>query len=657
MKKNMGIAVAVVLGLLTYGSSAMAQEQLQEYDLGTVNVTAVGYTKSNLKTPADVEVYTGKELQKTGASDVAQALKYKTGNYYSNMGPDGQSWITGSSQVNLRGVDGGTLVLLNGVPMSFNNVSHLDMMNMDNIERVEVVKNGGAVLYGSEAFGGVINVITKKKVENGIHVGIGNQGQRNYSLSFGADKLGIIMSRKYYGSTGNVTEALGTKTISGTKVPYYIGFGKSRKDSINVNYQFNDNLGMSYLYNKKEYSIKYNDKSENELQHFDYDDQEHAINIHYEDDNGWDATGYYNLRKIENNDYYLVRPSNLEWEESTHNQYGINGKKVWKNKKDTIVLGLSGKRETYENDNQKFKTFGNSSSELKDKAHYGTYGLNEYSLLGSYERAFDDSWSGIISFREDLVRSNAGDYNEFLPQFQLNKLLNNESSLYVNVGKSFRMPTFRNLYYSSSVVTPNPDLKPEKGWNYELGYKYNSGKDKAKIALFRIDLSDQIVGLKDNATGKIYQTNAAGYKNQGLEASFTHEINNKLSYNVGAMWVNPQRRYKDGQAWQRTLGRYQLNGGVQYDNKDFDAAINLSYWGNRVKNSVSSETVKAIEIDGNLLSSSLHLGYKVNKVMYCSFDVDNLFNRKDIANVVETSNNNLYYTMGRTFMLSVDYKF
>lgn len=53
--------------------------------------------------------------------------------------------------------------MINGVPASFNNVSHLDMMNLDTVEKVEVVKGGGAVLYGSEAYGGVINVITKSE--------------------------------------------------------------------------------------------------------------------------------------------------------------------------------------------------------------------------------------------------------------------------------------------------------------------------------------------------------------------------------------------------------------------------------------------------------------------------------------------------------------
>ena len=63
------------------------------------------------------------------------------------------------------------------------------------------------------------------------------------------------------------------------------------------------------------------------------------------------------------------------------------------------------------------------------------------------------------------------------------------------------------------------------------------------------------------------------------------------------------------------------------------------------------------EISSPLLVSNLHLGYNVAKNVTATFDVDNLFNRKDIANVGGTSNNNLYYTMGRTFRVGVNYNF
>lgn len=63
-----------------------AEESLSEFLLEGINITALGYEKSNLATPADTVVYTGEQLKETGASDVANALKYKGGVYFIQYG-------------------------------------------------------------------------------------------------------------------------------------------------------------------------------------------------------------------------------------------------------------------------------------------------------------------------------------------------------------------------------------------------------------------------------------------------------------------------------------------------------------------------------------------------------------------------------------------
>lgn len=247
----------VILGTSFLTGSAYAEENLSEFVLDGINVTALGYEKSNLDTPVDTVVYTGEQLKETGAGDVANALKYKGGVYFTNMGPHDQNWITGSSQINLRGIDGGTLVLINGVSASFNNVNHLDMLNLDEVERVEIVKGGGAVLYGSEALGGVVNIITKDQMKNSLRVAAGNKGQRDYAATIGMGKASLALGRNEFGSTGNMTERLGTRKINGTDVPYYIGFGDSKKDHLAFNYKFDDRFKFSYMFNKKKYTTNY----------------------------------------------------------------------------------------------------------------------------------------------------------------------------------------------------------------------------------------------------------------------------------------------------------------------------------------------------------------------------------------------------------------
>ena len=249
-----------------------------------------------------------------------------------------------------------------------------------------------------------------------------------------------------------------------------------------------------------------------------YDDTENYTQLAYKDENGWDSKLYYNSRKIENPDYFTVNPSNLEWEKSTHKQYGIINQKKWTSSIATSLLGFSLKRETYENDNQKFATYGNSSSALKAEANFGEYSLNEYSLFGSYDRKLSSLTNAIFSFREDAFKSDAGDYNAFLPQFQILTKLNGVSSLYASVGKSFRMPTFRNLYYSSAIVKPNPDLKPE-----------HDASDPTKIIGGNVTVKsatkDSAITLRTDSSG-IDMTN-----DESLRSIFTN-MAQKLTYSA-----------------------------------------------------------------------------------------------------------------------------
>lgn len=629
-----------------FTSSAHAEDILS-FQLSPVNVTALGYEKSNLETPADTIVYTADDLKNTGAADVANALKYKAGIQFTQMGPHDQSWITGNSSVNMRGIKGGTLVLINGVPASFNGVSHLDMINLDIVEKIEVVKGGGAVLYGSEAYGGVINIITKDEYENRIHISAGNKGHKDYSASIGIGKLGMYFGIQEHGATGIMTDVMGQKTFEGEKIPYYVSFGDSKKYHMGFNYKFNDNWNVNYNFNKKKYTMDYIDCDNNTLQHFMYDDREHFTQIKFDDKNGLKALAHYNERNIKNPDYWTGHENVVEWERSKHRNYGLNISKTWDNDEDKILLGFNTKRELYVDENQKFSSFGNSSSGLKPYSRFGTYALNEYSLYGQYDRKLSDVTNIIFSAREDLVKADNGSYDAFLPQVQIITKLNDENSVYANVGRSFKMPTFRQLYYSSGVLLDNPDLKPEYGWNYETGYKHDDGKEQFKFSLFHIDLKDQITTRKVKVNGSTMTQpyNAAKYRNTGIELSYSKKIDDNFSWTVGGIYSNPQNKDKGNTSWKDVLGKYQVMTSLDYKNEKTTANLNLSYMGGRINNS------KQVDVSP-LLISNLHIAHEIFDNAIVTFDVNNIFNRRDLSDP-----DSLYYTQGRSFIVGMNYNF
>ncbi len=176
-----GIALSMLVG----GTPAFAEE-VATYELNPVLVTAQRSVTKDMETPAAIEVLHADDLQKTGATSVQEALKFSTGIITHGQGPRNISQGTMTSKAVIRGVEKGTLVLVDGVPINQGGRYNLEDIPVESIDRVEVVRGGGAVLYGSEANGGVINIITKGKRANTVKAGFGNYGIQNYAASFQA---------------------------------------------------------------------------------------------------------------------------------------------------------------------------------------------------------------------------------------------------------------------------------------------------------------------------------------------------------------------------------------------------------------------------------------------------------------------------------------
>ena len=644
MKKTLLLLSALApVTLLAQGTSA---DSISTHQLDAVLVYSTRTPVPLKRVPGKIEVIRPEAIEAAGLRDLTDVLKNKSSvdviqypGFLSNVGIRG--FIPDFSRSRY------VAVLINGIPSGTSNLSTL---TLGGIEQIEVLKGPFSSIYGTNAMGGVINVITKAQYKNSVRVAAGDRGQRDYAATIDLGKVGLAVSRSYYGKTGNLTDVLGDLKINGVETPYMVGFGKSRKDHVNLTYKINDAMRLSYIYSGKNHSIHYNDAAGQLLKYFNYDDDEHFANFSYQDQKGWSGSAYYNYRSISNPDYFTANPSVVEWEKSHHRHYGAEVKKVWKDDVSTTLVGLSAKRQTYVNENQKYRKYRESDSTLRPYAKFGGYGMNEYSLIASYDRDLSPVTAAILSTRADWVKSSAGDYSAFLPQLQVTTRLSRDSAVYASVGKFFRMPNFRNLYYASAVMVPNPNLSPESGWNYEAGYKYDNKGRRFTATVFHTSVSDQIVGIK-GADGKSYQTNAASYRNTGVEISYAQDVDAHFSFNTGVTYGNPERKYKAGQDWVRALGRYQMTAGVNYENRDLTAAVSLSYWGDRGYNSTRSERTSFVPISGNLLVSNLHVACRFTPALMGTFDVDNLFNRRDYTN------SGTYYTVGRSFLVGVNYVF
>lgn len=161
------------------------------YELTPVVVTATKTAESAEKVPASVSVVTAKEIAAHNYSSTAQALGQLPGVYLSPVGDGG---------ISMRGFGSADiLVMVDGQPVNngWNGAVDWSMIPIQNIERIEVVRGAASSLYGGRAVGGVIQIITKKSKDEGLHgdvllsTGSNSTTKQTYDAKFKKDKWDV----------------------------------------------------------------------------------------------------------------------------------------------------------------------------------------------------------------------------------------------------------------------------------------------------------------------------------------------------------------------------------------------------------------------------------------------------------------------------------
>lgn len=159
------VLTTLLTGSVLWGGTAFAaEENLQEFSLDTMVVTATRTEMSVKEAPSAVQVVDSKKLEQTQAKTLHDALKGALG---VNVFNDFQ----GRSNVSIRGSESRhVLILVDGKRLggeaAYNsaNAWDVDRIRMEDVEKVEIIRGPAGALYGSDAMGGVINVVTKLRI-------------------------------------------------------------------------------------------------------------------------------------------------------------------------------------------------------------------------------------------------------------------------------------------------------------------------------------------------------------------------------------------------------------------------------------------------------------------------------------------------------------
>lgn len=633
------LMTALITGTVLWGgNSVLAQENEQEFTLDPMVITATRTEKRDVDVPASTTILSNQDLKNTGAQNLQVALGRVPGLIYKTFSPGGGAMGTMANEIAIRGVSNGTLVMLNGTPMNLRGKYFLDAIPVENVERVEIVKGGAGVLYGSEAMGGVINIITKKEFTNSVSVGYGNYGQQKYSASVGTDKVNVGYNLEKWGNVDTISR-------SDDKGLKHTDMTGSEKRNLYVDYKINDN--WNFLYNYFETNVRYDtwfDDAYKEVpkggalqQNREYVTKQNLVQLLYQDDT-LKANLYYNQNKLMANGFTNYNTSGkfqgkIYDTDEKNRTYGADVQKEWQlNSKGSLVLGGSYQNEFYDD----------YSSKVTDRHIYAVY--------GQYDHKFDDKNELIVGARETWTTGGYRDqnYDNFSMSGQYVHKLDDDDSLYANVTQSFIMPTFSQMYGASDTAIANPDLKPQKGVSYEAGWKRVTDSHSWKAAVYHIDITDNISATWDTDKTEYQYTNE-DFKNTGIELSCDIEGKNGWSYNWGVNYMDPKVKGKKKPYWDRKYGRVQLNGGITYSKDKWVSSLQGTYLAERVGTPSSSHSYH----EKPYFLTSLTTTYNADKQNSFTLTMDNLLDRED--NLSHSGSE--YYSTPFNFMLTYNYKF
>lgn len=634
--KKRRTSVLIGLALMGLSVNAYAADVMSTADIPTtvastevngapeshvINVTANRIALLNLDTPAAMDVITDKDIMNSGAKNAFDAVNMVPGITSFSYGASGLEYGAMDSRVNLRGLERGSLILVNGVPMNLNGKGGLSSIPTGSIARIEVLKGAASALYGSDAMSGVVNVITKTPTKEGgsATIGVGNMGSQTYKINYGTPRFLIGVERGFFGKQDPSTPVRTDSVSHPRGYEYYTARDKGNSLGVFMSGKLSDKvtLNFSRFEGKSAYAqLSTESNATNRNRHsttYAYNDSKNNASLIYKDGNTT-GTLFYNDRDLKGKNRKHSLPSYTSNDSNyIARQYGFDVQHEWdfRGGKDYLIGGVLGKRETYRT----------TSGPVYASPH-----RHSLALYGSYSYQINPTWTTIVGLRYTDIKDPVKNQHVLTPQFQLNHRINKESSVYMNVGKAFTMPnlsdTFKTVNRQYQSVSGR-NLKPEEGWNYELGYKHITDKDSWKVAAFYMDFKNFFSWKPDSNGRYTIRVNGGRYRNVGIEAEYGRKLTDRLKMSVGASYSNPKQMEIDKNYWKQANPKLQFTGGIHYNSSTWTAGSSINFVTKRMKNRDGG-------INPNLVAWNAYVGYQFNENSSIRLDARNLLNRHNV---------------------------
>ena len=587
--------------------------------LPTVHVSsATGRSQAIEDVQASVQVITARDLQAYPGTSVTEALKLAVGVDARPTGP--------TSTVTMRGLaSSGTLILIDGERRTHKYGSqNLSMLATEDVERIEVVRGPMSALYGADASGGVINVITRKpEIGSGLSgsvavlYGRSARSQRTTdieraSVEYGGDVVAQRIS----------VEQRNRDPFRYAPSAYLTDLAET--DETYVNYAGTAKLAPGHTLNWRYEHVDQNDTKPDRttaapIRDFTGFEKEKRdfVKLGYV---GAIGAGVLNLDASRGTSNGKTTRAFPTIETTDYTQTQLAGRYALEVGSHALTLGL-----------------GQIKDELDVSLNSKKASRTDNYLLLQDEWKISQQWKVLGGLRRDS-------FNDFgavtTPRASVLFQPTSELGFRVGYGEAYRAPSVLEQYSrfvrQRFLILGNPNLKPESNKSWEVAASYTDKRFRGELVAYRSKVSDLITtnstlpaqpGDPAGVTLRSIYYNVSKADIDGVEASASYQINDFITL-MGAYELIDAR---DGITGFRLTGRAQSvsRGGVRFEQGKWSADLTARY----TRDYYNADSVtRANNINTSYGTTDFKANYRITPALTASIGVDNMFNSKPPGN-------------------------
>uniref|UniRef100_UPI003216A3CA TonB-dependent receptor n=1 Tax=uncultured Draconibacterium sp. TaxID=1573823 RepID=UPI003216A3CA len=507
----------------------------------SIIITASGNERLSFQTPDAVSVITSKELKSSAPRSMAEALIGATGVWMQKTNHGGGSPF-------VRGLTGNqTLLLIDGIRLNnatfrYGPNQYFNTIDVFSVDRVEVIRGKGSVMYGSDALGGVINVLSRSPQYTSGQSRIGGRGQLKF-MNKGMEKSGlgeVTYESKNFAFSGSANYKDFGDIYAGGSLGYECPSAYDENGmNLKAKMRFSENwqITSAFQYLRQNNVGRYDQVAQRGYQTYDYDPQIHRLmyaKIERYNDSNWfrklklTVSNQYSdeTRKkqkdnsttfTQENDVVKTNGITLECNSSIQQNWeAVSGAEFYSDKVESAktITDLETGSETFARglypDDSSMKNFGLFSQHtIKHQKLQVNFGgrFNTFQIQST-----DDEFGKIKLTPSSLVGNISFQY--FTSPTQ---------QFILAAHSAFRAPNINDIStfgsFDYGIEIPSADLSPEKTFTVEGGFKKSTRQSSMSVTIFSTRLKDQIVRVESTYNGNEYIDGERVYKKANVARS------------------------------------------------------------------------------------------------------------------------------------------